>query len=140
MEHEILKPLIAMIFLTMLVWLYMYILRLTYMAKNKISPQAMATPEKKYTILPAHINYPAYNLSNLFELPIIFYVQCLLVLILDIQSETIMICSWIFVIFRIIHSFIHCSYNLVKHRFLAYAISSIALWIMSIILLDKIIF
>lgn len=139
MEQDILKPFMAMIFLTMAIWLYMYILRLMYMIKHKVSPQALATPEKKYTILPPHINYPAYNLSNLFELPVIFYGQCLLILILDIQSEMIMICSWTFVIFRIIHSFIHCSYNLVKHRFLAYAISSIALWTMSVLLLNEII-
>ncbi|MFU8926631.1 MAPEG family protein [Acinetobacter puyangensis] len=139
MEHDILKPLMAMIFLTMAVWLYMYVLRLTYMIKHRVPPQALATPEQKYSVLPAYINYPAYNLSNLFELPVIFYGQCLLVLILDIQSEMIMICSWLFVIFRVIHSLVHCSYNHVKHRFLAYAISSIALWMMSILLLSKII-
>jgi len=34
---------------------------------------------------------------------------------------------------RAVHSFIHCSYNNVMHRFLAYLASSLALWIMVVV-------
>lgn len=138
MRHELLTPLILMIVLTAIVWLYMYILRLGFMFKHKINPQDLATPHQKYAILPERINYPAYNLSNLFELPVLFYILCVLVIYLDISSQSILVYSWIFVIFRIFHSLIHCTYNTVKHRFVAYAMSSIALWLMLITVIGQV--
>ena len=39
-------------------------------------------------------------------------------------------CAWIFLIFRVLHSLIHCSYNDVIHRFAVYIVSCVALWVM----------
>lgn len=128
LQHAVITPLLMMLLLTALVWMYMYILRLGYMFRHKIEPQQLVTPDKKYIILPERINFPAYNLSNLFELPILFYVLCLLVMFMGIQSIAVITFSWIFVIFRVLHSLVHCTYNRVTHRFLAYLIASIALW------------
>lgn len=128
LQHAVIIPLLMMLILTALVWMYMYILRLGYMFRHKIEPQQLVTPDKKYIVLPEKINFPAYNLSNLFELPVLFYVLCLLVMFMDIQSIAVITFSWIFVIFRVLHSLVHCTYNRVTHRFLAYLIASIALW------------
>lgn len=128
LQHAVIIPLLMMLLLTALVWMYMYILRLGYMFRHKIEPEQLVTPDKKYIVLPEKINFPAYNLSNLFELPVLFYVLCLLVMFMDIQSIAVITFSWIFVIFRVLHSLVHCTYNRVTHRFLAYLIASIALW------------
>jgi hypothetical protein len=37
--------------------------------------------------------------------------------------------AWAFVVLRIVHSFIHCTYNRVMHRFTAYLLSSLVLWV-----------
>jgi hypothetical protein len=38
--------------------------------------------------------------------------------------------AWGFVVLRILHSVIHCSYNNVNHRFVAYALSCLFLLFM----------
>ena len=37
-----------------------------------------------------------------------------------------------FVTFRVVHSLIHCGYNKVEHRFAAYMLAAIGLWVMVI--------
>jgi hypothetical protein len=38
--------------------------------------------------------------------------------------------GWIFVLFRVLHSAVHCTFNLVMLRFYLYLISTLALWFM----------
>jgi len=69
----------------------------------------------------------ADNLKNLFELPILFYAALLLTMVLMIQDPLLVQLSWAFVALRFLHSLVHCTYNRVMHRFLAYLFSSIVL-------------
>jgi hypothetical protein len=38
--------------------------------------------------------------------------------------------GWIFVLFRVLHSAVHCTFNLVMLRFYLYLISTLAVWFM----------
>ena len=70
------------------------------------------------------------NLKNLFELPVLFYLAVLLSMVLLIQDPVLTVLAWVFAVSRVIHSLIHCTYNRVMHRFIAYAISCLALILM----------
>jgi hypothetical protein len=50
--------------------------------------------------------------------------------LLLIQDALLVQLAWGFVILRIVHSLIHCSYNRVMHRFIAYFISCLFLLFM----------
>ncbi|HEX9721372.1 MAG TPA: MAPEG family protein, partial [Ramlibacter sp.] len=65
-----------------------------------------------------------------FELPVLFYAAVLLSLVLMIQDAQLVRLAWGFVLLRIVHSVIHCTYNNVSHRFVAYALSSLFLLFM----------
>ncbi len=129
MNTLFLKPMIAMMLLTFLVWLSLYAKRLPYLLKHQIAPQSVATPEQMTAMLPAHIHYPANNLRNLSELPVLFYALCLIATYLNVQSGSLQFLAWSFVILRGLHSIIHCSYNCVTHRFVFYMLSSLVLWV-----------
>jgi hypothetical protein len=73
---------------------------------------------------------PAENFSNLFELPVLFYLACLTLYSLKLVDTVYLLLASGFVVFRVIHSLVHCSYNRVMHRFSAYMISAILLWAM----------
>jgi len=45
-------------------------------------------------------------------------------------DATLINCAWIFVTLRGIHSLVHCTYNRVMHRFVAYLASSLIVWFM----------
>jgi hypothetical protein len=123
-------PMLGMMILTALVWAYMFVQRLGYATANKIDAQDMKTPAAIEALIPDEVAASSHNLKNLFEIPVLFYVICLY-LSVSLQVDDIHIyCAWTFLGFRILHSIIHCSYNVVMHRFAAYLIASLALWVM----------
>jgi hypothetical protein len=125
----LLTPLLALVFLTFLVWIYMYVTRLSEMKRKSINPEDLDTRVHGQALLtdsPAQ----ADNLKNLFEVPILFYVAILLALVLMIQDRALVQLAWGYVGLRYVHSLVHCTYNRVMHRFAAYAVSCLILMVM----------
>ena len=123
----ILQPLLAMVALTFVVWCYMYFKRLRFIRAEGVDPQSVATRALGATRL-APVSAPSDNLNNLFELPVLFYVLILLLVVTNTASAGFVAAAWLYVALRVLHSLIHCTYNRVLHRFAAYAASSIVLW------------
>lgn len=73
------------------------------------------------------------HFSNLFEVPLLFYVTCLLVMTLNYQNSLLEICAWVFVVTRLIHGYIHLTYNNVLHRMLAFFAGVICILIMWVV-------
>lgn len=128
--YGILQPLCAQVVLTFLVWMWMYYTRLTTMAKNKIHPQSLANDNPKAEAIMKTVINPSDNLENLFELPVLFYVAAIVIYVLHTEDSLYLNLAWAYVIFRTLHSIIHCTFNNVSMRFTAYLFSSIALWTM----------
>jgi hypothetical protein len=124
-----LLPMIAMVALTFAVWVYMYITRISEMSRKRIDPQELDTHVKGLEKLTDSAG-PAGNFRNLFEMPILFYVAVLITLVLLIQDAWLIALSWAYVLLRTAHSFIHCTYNNVLHRFTAYVASCVVLFLM----------
>lgn len=127
---EIFGPFFAMILLTFVVWVVMYIGRIRYSIANRINAQRLGTPEKVVQVLPEEIQYPAYNLTNLLELPIIFYALCLYLFVSGNVDALYVIAAWSYVALRTVHSVIQCTSNIVMRRFAVYMASSVVLWSM----------
>lgn len=125
----ILLPLLAQVTLSFLVWIYLYITRIREMNHKGINPQQLAENGKKQTLLTESAG-PSDNFRNLWEMPVLFYVAVLLSLVMLIQDELLVQLAWIFVALRTLHSLVHCTYNRVMHRFLAYFCSCLVLILM----------
>ena len=130
MSHALAQPLIALMLLTFVVWVYMYIRRLGHLFTHNIPAQDLATPERGTAILPEAVNRPSNNFRNLCELPVVFYALCLLLLALQESDAIYVNLAWGYVALRAAHSLIHCTVNIVTLRFAAYVLSSIVLWTM----------
>ena len=123
-------PMLGMLVLTAVVWFYMYARRIPAMKKAKVPVQTYTIPEKVIELLPESINYPAYNLKNLFELPVVFYALCLFLYVTDSVDTVYLVAAWLFLAFRISHSIVHCTSNIVMLRFYLYSAAALALWFM----------
>ncbi len=130
MPHALLQPVLALLFLAFVVWLVMFVTRFKFLGSAKIDPQSLATPEDVNRVLPASARNPSNNFKNLFEVPVLFYVLCVYLVLTGQGSGLDVTLAWVFVGFRYLHSLIQCTYNNVNHRFGAYAVSCIALWVM----------
>lgn len=125
-------PAIAMVALTIVVWLRMYFTRIGQMTRERIHPQAVATSAQAAARLTD--SAAADNFRNLFELPVLFYLA-VIVAVQTVQVTALTLgLAWLFVILRIAHSAIHCTYNTVIHRFYVYVSGGTVLWILWIVL------
>ena len=131
-QTAIFGPFFATMFLTLVVWGYMYIRRISFITSNKLSPKELAIPGRFAQLSPAAVSNPSDNLKNLFEIPVLFYALALYLFVTK-QVDTIYLCAaWVFFAFRALHSAIHCTFNLVMLRFYLYLIATIAVWFIAI--------
>tara|TARA_B110000444_G_scaffold261127_1_gene311263 strand:+ start:3764 stop:4048 length:285 start_codon:yes stop_codon:yes gene_type:complete len=70
------------------------------------------------------------NFNNLFEVPTLFYAGGTVYLALDQAGQLPVICAWVFVAARVLHSIIHLSYNNVMHRLIIFSIGNLSVLVM----------
>ena len=128
--QAIFAPVLAMMELTFVVWAYMYIRRIPFIIRSRMSPAQLATPGHLASVSPAQVSNPSDNFRNLFELPVLFYALSLWLAFANRVDGTYLAAAWVFVAFRALHSAVHCTVNIVLLRFWLYAISAVALWVM----------
>ncbi len=129
-DELILQPMLGMMVLTAIVWFVMYAKRIPAMNKAGVPVQAYTTPDKAVELLPEAVNNSANNFRNLFELPVLFYGMCLFLYVTGSVDTGYLIAAWLFLAFRVAHSFVHCTSNIVMLRFYLYAAAALALWFM----------
>ena len=128
MQTAILGPVLATVFLTFLVWVYMYIRRIGFITNNQIAPKDLAVPGALAELSPPEVSNPSDNLKNLFEIPVIFYALALVLFVTNQVDATYVAAAWVFVAFRWLHSAVHCTINIVMLRFYLHLFSTLAVW------------
>jgi hypothetical protein len=130
-QSTIFVPFFAMVLLTLIVWVYMYARRIPFIQRNNLLQQQLG-PSELARISPPAVSNPSDNLKNLFEIPTIFYALTLYLYVTHSVDSTYLVAAWIFVLFRALHSLVHCTINIVLLRFWLYAVSTVALWFLAI--------
>src|SRR5207302_8076846 len=129
-QTAIFGPFFATMFLTFVVWVYMYIRRIRFITSSKLSPKDLAVPGALAQLSPPEVSNPSDNLKNLFEIPVLFYALALYLFVTHQVDSTYVTAAWIFVFFRALHSVVHCTFNLVMLRFSLYLVATLAVWFM----------
>ena len=129
-QTTIFGPFFAAMGLTLVVWVYMYILRIRFITQNEISPEQLAVPGALAELTPADVSNASDNLKNLFEVPVLFYALALYLFVTDQVDAVYVGAAWVFVGFRVLHSAVHCTFNPVMLRFYLYLASALAVWFM----------
>lgn len=128
-QSAIFGPFLTVMFLTLIVWFYMYSRRIPFLQKSRADLNTLTAAELA-RISPAAVSNPSDNLKNLFELPTVFYAAVLYLFVTNKVDGTYLLAAWVFAAFRILHSAVHCTVNIVLIRFWLYAVSALALWFM----------
>ena len=130
-QHAIFLPMGALVLLTFLVLILIPIRRIAAGRRGLIK-----TDDFKYGesgAVPGEVSIPNRNYMNLLELPVLFYVVCLMAHSLGLVDEVVLILAWLYVALRALHSAIHVTYNNVTHRLVAFTLGNLALgtlWIL----------
>jgi hypothetical protein len=127
-QNLILLPTVALVLLTAIVWGWMYFTRIREIRVKRIPVQSLAHREGAARLL-KDVAGPAENLTNLFEIPNLFYAAVIIIYVTGLTNGLYLALAWAFVLLRYAHSFIHVTYNRVMHRFAVYFIATILLWV-----------
>ena len=125
---DIIYPVFSLVILTFIMLAATGITRLISVRRRQVHP--------RYYVLMSGDTPPDYvqkigrNMANLLEVPVLFYLLAVLVILFEISSQLLVDLAWLYVVLRLVHSIIHISYNNVPHRFIVFVLSVVTLMIM----------
>jgi hypothetical protein len=137
-NYSILWPVFALAFWTLAVMGWVAIARIRAGFKGQIRNRDFTLGEAP--TVPQWVQLANRNYMNLLEVPILFYVVCLMIYVTAMPGQTAILLAWAFVAMRVVHSLIHLSYNKISHRFLSFALSNfllLGMWVLTLITLLK---
>ncbi len=133
----VLLPLFAQVLLTFTLMLGMMYFRGSALQRGETRYPDIAMREPKW---PQRATQFAYSFGNQFELPVLFYVLTILVIITRHADLAFVALAWIFVTFRILQAGVHVTSNNVQLRGAFYGIGALVLVVMWMIFAVDILF
>ena len=68
------------------------------------------------------------NFADLLEMPVLFYVICLMLFVTNRVDELFLWLAWIYVALRALHTVVHLTYNNLTHRMTLFALSNLVVF------------
>ncbi|MEE4317870.1 MAG: MAPEG family protein [Erythrobacter sp.] len=127
---DILQPVVALLAWTMVMWLWMYAVRLPALTASGLKPDDARNTKALDEKLPAKTQWPAHNYNHLHEAPTLFYAVAIVLAIIGQGDGFNMVLAWAYVALRIAHSIVQATINKVALRFALYALSTIVLMVL----------
>ena len=124
---EILQAVVILLGWTMIMWLWMYAVRIPAMSKAHIKPDDARKTKTLDDTLPEQVQWKAHNYNHLHEQPTVFYAVCIILALLGLGDGMNALLAWIYVGLRILHSLVQVTANKVMVRFVLFALSSLIL-------------
>lgn len=125
---SLIAPMAALVGLTAIVWSLMVVYRNLAFIRGLASERYY----QAYTVEapPEWVERPARTYMNLLELPLLFYVACLLMIATGKLDGLQVSLAWLFVASRYVHAVVYIGFNYVPLRFAAFASGAITLGIL----------
>src|SRR5689334_7482191 len=131
---DFLLPLFVEVGLTFVLLAMMGIGRTRCLNSGEVRPDDIDLGQQGW---PKKVTQYANAFRNQFELPVLFYVAILIILITKVGDVLLLVLAWIFVLTRIVHAYIHTTSNVVRQRGNIYGLGVVALIAMWIVLFIK---
>ena len=128
--HSILTPVLALVILSLVVWVWMYATRIPAMQRADIQPQDVKFPSDLLK-LPDGARQVADNYNHLMEQPTIFYAIVFYIFLVGHTDQLHIYLAWGYVLLRFVHTLIQCTVNIVNLRFTVFALSTFLLMAMA---------
>jgi hypothetical protein len=128
--QAMLMPVFALVALTFALLFWMQILRLRAIRKGQVPAHSVALREPNW---PARLTQISNAYHNQLETPLLFYVLILLAIITQTADSILFVLSWLFVVSRYAHAYIHLTSNRLPARASVFLVGAIGLALMWII-------
>ena len=130
MENPILAPVVALVAWTLVMMIWLYATRFPALTRKGISLKGRVGSKGGDLdgVVEPHVQWKAHNYNHLMEQPTLFYAICLALALIGRGDVWINVwLAWGYVGFRIAHSLIQATVNVVRWRFYFFIAASLCL-------------
>jgi hypothetical protein len=129
MNSPILAPIVALVAWTIVMMIWMYAVRFPAMARKGISLKGRVGSKGGDLdgVVEPQVQWKAHNHNHLMEQPTLFYAIALTLALMGFGGGINLWLAWAYVGFRIVHSLIQATVNVVRWRFFAHLAASLCL-------------
>jgi len=131
MSQPMLTPMLALILWTFVVWFWMYATRIPAMQRAGLDP-AKIKRKADLDVLPTRVQQIADNYNHLHEQPVLFYALVAYCVLAGTADGTNVVLAWAYVLLRVAHSLVQCTFNFVPVRFTVFALGTVVLMIIAV--------
>ena len=134
MHSEILKPVAVLIAWSLVMLVWMVVVRLPAMKKAgiDINKAVGGKPGGLDGVVNEKAQWPAHNYIHLMEQPTLFYAAATVIALTGTGNGMNAMIAWGYVILRILHSILQATVNIIRYRFLLFALSTLCLVALSL--------
>ncbi len=124
-HYPLLAPVVALVAWSIIMLVWLAIARAPILRGRAIQDGARGADLEQAH--PGKSNWPAHNYQHLMEQPTIFYAVALSLVFMGFQAPINVWLAWGYVAFRIVHSLVQATVNIVRIRFMLFLGSTICL-------------
>lgn len=127
----ILIPVVALVAWTLLVMLWMLVTRLAEFKRLGVTFDNIPAGSRGVDLdgkADATAQWKSHNYNHLMEQPTIFYAIALTLALMEFGSGINYWLAWGYVGFRVLHSLVQCTVNVVRYRLLLFSLASACLF------------
>ena len=129
MGRDILQPVVVLAAWTMVMWVWMVVVRMPALkaAGIDLSKVRGSKPGQLDAILPPEKQWPAHNYNHLMEQPTVFYAVAIVIALTATGDGMNAWLAWGYAALRIVHSLVQATINRITIRFTLFGLSSLCL-------------
>lgn len=129
-SHLILWPVVAQISLTLSMLIILGTRKTTAVKAGEVDRKQAALNNQ---VWPDEVVKVSNNIANQFELPVLFYVLCLVLYSINSVGVAAIVLAWLFTASRFAHAYVHIGSNYVPMRFRLFLLGGVVLIAMTIL-------
>lgn len=123
-SNHIIWPVLAQIFLTLMMFITLGVRKAKAVKMGNVNRQQAALNNREW---PEGVVKVSNNIANQFELPVLFYVLCLMLYSINAVGMVAIVLAWLFALSRFAHAYVHIYSNYVPMRFRLFLVGCIVL-------------
>ena len=132
--QAILMPMFVQVGLTFVLLFWMGAVRLHAIRLGQVDPHQVRLREPNW---PPRVLQIGNAFHNQLELPVLFYVVVLLALQTQTLDVVFLVLSWMFVLSRLVHAYVHVTSNRLDRRTGVFGVGAVALLLMWVIIIAR---
>jgi hypothetical protein len=123
-------PVLAQIFLTLTMLILLGVRKTKAVKAGEVNRQQAALNNK---VWPEDVVKVSNNIANQFEVPVLFYVLCLMLYSINAAGMVAIVLAWMFALSRFAHAYVHIGSNYVPMRLRLFLVGCLVLIAMLIL-------